>query len=168
MSAETRLQPSQDISFSIAVLFYPYKEEPEPPPLNYKHALLDSGLLKVVVSNNDALHFEVELNEELLPKKHKPISGSFTVSSHQSRHQKTCTVVLDSKVELQSGLPIGDLTFGIKGRPQETHVTLSLIKVSVRDFLMLHLMLIYLNPCSQLNKLQLEPHPHKNLKTVLW
>ena len=126
MSQETRTRPSERITFSIFVLFYPYKEDPEPLPQNYKYALLDSGLLELKVSNNESLHFEVELNEELLPKKHKPISGSFTIST---RHQKACTVVLDSKVELQPGLPIGDLTFGIKERPEETHQILTLIKV---------------------------------------
>ena len=128
MSQETRTQPSQPITFSISVLFYPYKEDAEPLPQNYKYTLLDSGLLELKVSNDNALHFEVELNEELLPKKHKPITGSFTVST---RHQKACTVVLGSKVEVQPGLPIGELTFGMKERPDETHQTLSLIKVCV-------------------------------------
>ena len=130
MSQETRLQPSQDITFSIAVLFYPYKEDPEPVPCNYKYTLLDSGLLDLNVSNTDALQFEVELNELLLPKTQKPITGSFIISSHQARHQKHRMVSLDGKVELQPGLPIGELTFGIKERPEDTHQTLTLIKVS--------------------------------------
>ena len=129
MSQETRLKPTQDITFSIAVLFYPYKEDPEPVPCNYKYTLLDSGLLDLKVSNNDALQFEVELNEQLLPKKLKPITGSFVISSHQARHQKARMVSMDGKVELQPGLPIGELTFGIKNRPEDTHQTLILMKV---------------------------------------
>ena len=129
MSQEIRSQSSQRITFSISILFYPYKEDPEPLPHNYKYALLDSGLLELEVSNDDTLHFEVELNEGLLPKRHKPITGSFIVSC---RHQKACTIVSDSMVELQPGFPIGELIFGIKKRPEETHQTLSLIKVSIR------------------------------------
>ena len=131
MSQETRLHPSQDITFSIAVLFYPYKEVPEPVPCNYKYVLLDSGLLDLSVSNDDALQFEVELNEQLLPKKHKPIKGSFVLSSHQARHQKARMVSLDGEVELQPGLPIGELTFGIQKKPEYTHQTLILMKVRV-------------------------------------
>lgn len=132
MSQETRLQPSQNITFSIAVVFYPYKEDPEPLPCNYKYTLLDSGLLDLSVSNEDALQFVVELNEQLLPNTHKPITGSFVISSHQARHQKACMVSLDGKVELQPGLPIGGLTFGIKEKPEDTHQTLILMKVGAR------------------------------------
>lgn len=60
MSSETRLQPSQDTTFSIAVLFYPCKEEPEPLPCNYRYMLLDSGLLDLRVSKGDALQFKIE------------------------------------------------------------------------------------------------------------
>ena len=132
MSQETRLQPSQDITFSIAILFYPYKEEPEPVPCNYKYMLLDSGLLDLEVVNNDSLIFQVKLSGHLLPKEKEPIIGSFVVTGHQVRHQKARNIELDSKVELQPGLPIGELTLGIKERPEETHQTLSLIKVSLR------------------------------------
>ena len=132
MSPEIRLRPSQDITFSISVLFYPYKEEPEPVPCNYKYMLLDSGLLDLEVVNNDSLVFQVKFSRHLLPKKKEPIIGSFVVTGHQVRHQKAWNIELDSKVELQPGLPIGELTFGIKERPEETHQTLSLIKVSAR------------------------------------
>ena len=132
MSPETRLRPSQDITFSISVLFYPYKEKPEPVPCNYKYMLLDSGLLDLEVANNDSLVFQVKLSRHLLPKEKEPIIGSFVVTGHQVRHQKARNIELDSKVELQPGLPIGELTFGIKERPEETHQTLSLIKVSAR------------------------------------
>ena len=131
MSQETQSQTSQCITFSISILFYPYKEDPEPLPHNYKYPLLDSGLLELEVSNDDDLHFEVQLNEELLPKKQKPITGSFAVSC---RHQGACTVVSDCKVELQPGFPIGELMFGIKKKPKETHQTLPLIKVRARIF----------------------------------
>ena len=68
MSQETLLQPTQDITFSIVVLFYPYKEDPDPLPPNYKYMLLDSGLLDFRVSNNDTLQYKVELNKHLAKK----------------------------------------------------------------------------------------------------
>ena len=123
MSQEIRF--SQNIIFSIAVLFYPYKEEPEPVPHNYKYILLDSGLLEFQVSNNDAIQFEIELNEQLLPRKHIPISGLFGVFDRYQ--QKSITVELDGQVELQGGFPIGELTLGV--REQDYH-TLTLIMVS--------------------------------------
>ena len=124
MSQETRLQPSQDITFSIAVLFYPYKEESEPLPHNYKYMLLDSGLLDLSISNDDALHFEIKLNEQLSPKKHKSIGGSLVIFGRQ---QKSFTVELDSQVQLQENLPMGELSIGVK---EHNYHILTLIKVS--------------------------------------
>ena len=123
MSQETRIKPSSDITFSILVLFYPYKEEPEPVPCNYKYMLLDSGLLDLNVSNDDAVQFGVDLNEQLSPKKHKSIAGSLIISGRQ---QKSFTVELDGQVELQGGFPMGELSIGVR---EQNHHILSLIKV---------------------------------------
>ena len=123
MSKETLLQPMKDITFSIVVLFYPYKEDPEPPPHNYKYMLLDSGLLDFSVSNNDTLQYEVELNEQLLPKKHKSITGSLVVSGRQ---QKSFTVELDGRAELKGNFPMGELSIGVR---EHNFHTLTLIKV---------------------------------------
>ena len=122
MSQEARL-PSEDITFSIAVLFYPYKEEPEPIPCNYKYTLLDSGLLDLSVSNNDALQFEVKLNEHLCPKNHKSIAGSLVISGHQ---QQSFIIELDGRVKLQGNFPMGELSIGIR---EHKYHTLTLIKV---------------------------------------
>ena len=124
MSQETRIKQSHDITFSIAVVFYPYKEEPEPVPCNYKYMLLDSGLLDLNVSNKDAIQFAVELNEQLSPKKNKSIAESLVISGRQ---QKSFTVELDGQVELQGGFPMGELSIGVK---EQNHHVLSLIKVS--------------------------------------
>ena len=129
MSQETRLQPSQDITFSIAVQFYPYKEEPEPIPRNYMYNLLDSRLLHFDVSNDDALCFEVELKDHLLPKERKPITGSFVLAGQRIQHQSANIIELDHKVNIVSDQPIGVLSLGIKGKPKDTYQTLVLIKV---------------------------------------
>ena len=123
MSQETRIKPSSDITFSILVLFYPYKEEPEPVPCNYKYMLLDSGLLDHNVSNDDTVQFAVDLNEQLSPKKHKSIAGSLIISGRQL---KSFTVELDQQVELQGGFPMGELSIGVR---EQNHHILSLIKV---------------------------------------
>ena len=124
MSQETQVKQSQDITFSISVLFYPFKEEPEPLPPNYNYMLLDSGLLDLIVSNNDALHFEVELNGQLSPKRSRSIAGSLIISGRQ---QKCFTVELDRQEEIQESFPIGELSIGV--RDHDYH-TLTLIKVS--------------------------------------
>ena len=124
MSQETRLNPSQDITFSISVLFYPFKEEPEPLPPNYDYMLLDSGLLDLSISNSDALQFEVELNGQLSPKTSKSIAGSFRVPGRQ---QRSFIVELDRQEEVQGSFPMGELSIGV--RDQKYH-TLILIKVS--------------------------------------
>ena len=124
MSQETQLQPSQDITFSIAILFYPYKEDPEPVPCNYKYTLLDSGLLDIHATNDDTLQFEVQLNEQLSPKKYKSIAGSLIISGRQ---QKSFIVELDRQVKLQENFPMGELSVGVR---EHIYHTLSLIKVS--------------------------------------
>lgn len=131
MSQEIQLQPSQDIQFSITVQFYPYKKEPEPIPRGYIYTLLDSELLHFEISNDDTLCFEVELDDCLLPKKRKPITGSFVLASQQIQHQSGNIIELNHEVNFQSDqqIHIGVLSLGIKGKPKDTYQTLVLIKV---------------------------------------
>ena len=122
MSQETFVQ--SHLIFSIAIFFNPYKEEPYPVPHNYKHMLTDSDLMDLKVSNDDAIQFRVKFDELLSPQKCKPVAGHFSHSGHQ---QKSFTVKLDSSVELQGGLPLGELSIGVR---EDNYHTLSLIKVS--------------------------------------
>ena len=123
MSQETLVQ--EQLVFSISVLFRPYKEEPYPLPHNYKHMLADSDLIDLNVSNDDAIQFGVEFDELLLPQISKPVAGHFTHTGHQ---QKSFTIKLDSNVELQAGLPIGELSIGVR---EHNYHTLSLIMVNI-------------------------------------
>ena len=109
------------LTFSIAIHFYSYKEKPHPMPTEYKHMLVDSNLLKLMVSNSDTVQFEIEFNEEL---KCKPIVGNFKISGSQ---QKSFIIYLDGSVELSAGFPIGILSIGVKEKNEHT---LTLIKVS--------------------------------------
>ena len=86
--------------------------------------LVDSGLLDLEVSNDDTLHFEVKLNEQLSPKKHKSLGGSLVIFGRQ---QKSFTIELDGLFELQGGFPMGELSIGVQ---EHNHHTLTLIKVS--------------------------------------
>ena len=124
MSQETLIQ--SQLLFSITVLFNPYKEEPYPVPHNYKHMLADSNLLDLKVTNNDIIQFGVEFDELLRPQMCKSIAGSFAVSGHQ---QKSFTIKLEGNIELREGLPMGELSIGVKG-PEENNRTLTLMKVS--------------------------------------
>ena len=128
MSKETVVQPH--LMFSIAVLFYPYKEEPEPVPHNYRHMLVDSNLLDLQVSNNDSITFQVELNKRLSPQENVPLplTGSFVISGRQ---QKAFNVEIERAMEIQGGLPLGRLSIGTQQTSsKESYHTLALIKVS--------------------------------------
>ena len=50
------------LMFTIAVLYYPYKDEPDSMP-NYKYVLADSKQLDLQVSKRDKVQFAVELDE---------------------------------------------------------------------------------------------------------
>ena len=125
MSPEISVQ--SQLMFSIALLFRPYKEDPEPVPRNYKHILADSDLLDLEVSNHDAIQFGVTFNEPLAPRNYKPIAGQFALSGRQ---QKSFTIKLAGDTELQGGLPMGELSIGVKETSEENYHTLTLIKVS--------------------------------------
>ena len=125
MSPEISVQ--SQLMFSIALLFCPYKEDPEPVPRNYKHILADSDLLDLEVSNHDAIQFGVTFNEPLAPWNYKPIAGQFALSGRQ---QKSFTIKLAGDTELQGGLPMGELSIGVKETSEENYHTLTLIKVS--------------------------------------
>lgn len=125
MSKETIVQPH--LMFSIAVLFYPYKEEPEAIPHNYRHMLVDSNLLDLQVSNNECITFQVELNKRLFPQENVPLTGSFVISGRQ---QKAFNVEIEGAMEIQEGLPLGRLSIGTQQTSKEGYHTLALIKVS--------------------------------------
>ena len=125
MSRETQIQ--SQLIFSIAVLFNPYKEEPYPVPHNYKHMLTDSNLLDLNVSNHDVIQFGVKFDEILLAQKCERITGLFAIFGHQ---QKSFTIKLDGDTELQEGLPMGELSIGVKEASEEKYHTLTLIRVS--------------------------------------
>ena len=127
MSKETRVQPH--LTFSIAVVFYPYKEEPEPIPHNYRHMLVDSNLLDLQVSNNDSITFQIELNKRLSSQENVPLTGSFVISGRQQK-AFTIEIEIDEIVEIQGGLPLGKLSIGTQQTSKESYHTLALIKVS--------------------------------------
>ena len=126
MSQETVIE--SQIMFGIAVLFSPHKNESDTIPQNYKHVLADSDRLDLQVSRHDKIQFAVELDEALLPLRCKPIAGLFTINGRQ---QKSFTIKLDGKVMLSGGLPIGELSIGVKGGFEENCQTMNLIKVSI-------------------------------------
>ena len=125
MSQETPIQ--SQLMFSIVILFNPYKDEPCLAPCNYKHMLADSNLLELNVSNRDIIQFGVKLNKLLLAQTCEPIAGLLAISGHQ---QKSFTITLAGDTEIQGGLPMGELSIGVKEASQENYHTLTLIKVS--------------------------------------
>lgn len=129
MSQETVVK--SELMFSIALLFYPYKDERDQVPHNFKHMLADSDLLELEVSKHDKIQFGVEFNEPLLPLKCPPIAGLFAING---RRQKQFNVKVDGNVELSGGLPMGELSIGVKGGLEENHQTMALIKVSTLFF----------------------------------
>ena len=133
MSQETVIE--SQLIFGIAVLFSPYKNEPDSIPQNYKYVLADSDRLDLQVSRHDKIQFSVELNEALLPLRCKPIAGVFM---RNGRQQKAFTIKLDGKVQLSGGLPMGELSIGVEGGNCQT---MNLIKVSI---IILYIMIIIL------------------------
>ena len=126
MSQETVIE--SQLMFGIAVLFGPHKNEPDSIPQNYKYMLADSDRLDLQVSRHDKIQFSVEFDEALLPLRCKPIAGLFTMNGRQ---QKSFTIKLDGKVVLSGGLPMGELSIGVKGGFEENCQTMNLIKVSI-------------------------------------
>ena len=112
------------LMFTIAVLYYPYKDEPDSMP-NYKYVLADSKQLDLQVSKRDKVQFAVELDEALLPLRCEPISGLFAITGRQ---QKSFTIKLDENVVLSERLPMGELSIGVKGGLKQT---MTLFKVSI-------------------------------------
>ena len=121
MSQETVIK--SQLMFGIAVLFSPHKNEPDSIPQNYKYELADSDQLDLQVSRHDKIQFSVEFNKPLLPC--EPKTGLFDINGHQ---QNAFTIELDGNVVLSGGLPIGELSIGVKGGLKQTMI---LIMVSV-------------------------------------
>jgi hypothetical protein len=126
MSQETVIK--SQLMFGIAVLFSPHKDEPDSMPQNYKHVLADSDQLDLQVSRHDKIQFAVKFDEALLPLRCKPITGLFAITGRQ---QKSFTIKLDGNMMLSGGLPMGQLSIGVKGRLEENYQSMTLIKVSV-------------------------------------
>ena len=127
MSQETVIK--SQLMFAIAVLYYPYKDEPDSMP-NYKHVLADSKQLDLQVSKHDKVQFAIELDETLLPLRCKPITGLFMIAGRQ---QKSFTIKLDGNVVLSEGLPMGELSIGVKGGLKQT-VTLFKVSTIKRNY----------------------------------
>ena len=124
MSKEAPVPPY--VTFSIAVLYYPYKEEPDPVPHNYKYMLADSDLLDLEVVNDDAIQFQVDFNRRLSHQECKSLTGKFAISGRQL---KSFDVEIEENVELCGGLSVGKLSLGMQNRSVDSYHTLSLIKV---------------------------------------
>ena len=124
MSQETLIQTR--LTFSIAVLFYPYKEEPDSVPHNYKYLLADSDLLDLKVLKNDVIQFKVELSALLSSQEQTSINheDTFKISGRQ---QKAFFIEIDRNMKLQGGLPMGKLSIGTQ--QEERYHTLAIIKV---------------------------------------
>jgi hypothetical protein len=122
MSQETLVK--SQLMFGIAVLYYPYKNEPDSMP-DYKHVLADSKRLDLQVSKRDTIQFAVEFNEPLLSLRCEPISGFFAINGRQ---QMSFVITLDGNVVLSGGAPIGKLSIGVKGGLKQTMI---LFKVSM-------------------------------------
>ena len=123
MSKEISVQ--SNLIFNVTLLFYPYKEEPEPVPCNYKHMLLDSDLLDLQISNDDSISYQLKFHEWLSPREYTS-QGKFDFSGRQ---QKTFNVTIDGGVKIQGGSPMGTLSIGTQQTSTENHHTLGLIKV---------------------------------------
>jgi hypothetical protein len=128
MSQETVVK--SQLMFGIAVLYYPHKDEPDSMP-NYKHMLADSKRLDLQVSRHDKIQFAVEFDEALLPLRCKPIAGFFAITGRQ---QKSFIIKLDGNVVLSGGLPMGELSIGLKGGLTQTMI---LFKVSVKSIIII-------------------------------
>ena len=139
MSQETVIQ--SQLKFGIAVLFSPHiKNEPDSIPKNYNHVLADSDQLDLQVSRHGKIQFAVELEEALLPLRHKPITGLFAMNGRQ---QQSFIIKLDGSIVLPEGLPMGKLSIGEIGGLEENRLTMNLIMVSI-----IYIMIIIIYACS--------------------
>jgi hypothetical protein len=120
MSQET-VDESQ-LMFGIAVLFSPYRNEPDSMPQNYKYVLADSNQLDLQVSTHDQIQFAVKFGKAL---RCKPVTGLFAITGRQ---QKSFIIEVDGNVVLSGGLPMGKLSIGVKGGLKQTMI---LFKVSI-------------------------------------
>ena len=112
------------LTFNIAVLYCPYYEH-EPVPDHYKYELADSGLLSLKVSNDNVLHFCIELSE-LLECVTSVYPGTFSLCGRQCQEFQ---VKVDRNVELLENLQIGQLSLGKRKGPEDFDHKLVLIKV---------------------------------------
>ena len=111
------------LTFSIAVLYCPYEREPVLD--GYKYQLLESGLLDLKVSQDNVLHFQVELSR-VLEGTPSVFSGKFNISGRQ---RKEFQVELGRDMELVESLTIGRLSLGKGESSDDSDQILMLIKV---------------------------------------
>ena len=152
------------LTFSIAVLYCPYEREPVLD--GYKYQLLESGLLDLKVSQDNVLHFRVEL-DEILESAPSIYAGKFSLHGRQRQEFR---VKLDRNVELVENLPIGQLSLGKREGSEDSDQILMLIKVyDIHNFCCdgLHFVDLFLQPVQQIESEAALPASLVSVETVI-